>query len=154
MTGLPDETEDDLLRTLELVDDLKGSQTFLTPLLFIPIEAAMLSDAKRVNLDTLTELQWEFITQCWRHNIDFWAPDNKMQIHALIFSVYWAIARWKHGKQSVRPVMKLAGLPESFLGGSFVSKSDGNFAPNFDIPLAGEAVSTEIDEESAKAISE
>jgi len=153
MTGLPDETEDDLLKTLELVDDLKGSSTFLTPLLFIPIEEAVLSKAKRVNLDTLTELQWEFITQCWRHNIDFWAPDKKAPIHALIFSIYWTIARWKHGKHSTRPVMKLAGIPEDFLGGAFVSNSDGTFAPKFDIPLAAEKIAVEIDDQSNEAAS-
>jgi radical SAM superfamily enzyme YgiQ (UPF0313 family) len=153
MTGLPDETQDDLLKTLELIDDLKGSKTFLTPLLFIPIEEAKLSKAKRVNLDGLTELQWEFITQCWRHNIDFWAEDIKFPVHTLIFSVYWAIARWKHGKHSVRPVMKLAGLPQDFIGGAFVSKSDGKFNPQFEIPLAGETVATDIEIESNKASS-
>ncbi len=153
MTGLPDETEDDLLRTLELIDDLKGSKTFLTPLLFIPIETALLSKAKRVDLGGLTELQWEFITQCWRHNIDFWAADIKFPIHTLIFSVYWAIARWKHGKHSVRPVMKLAGFSQDFIGGEFLSRSDGKFNPQFEIPLAEETVATEIERQSDKAIS-
>lgn len=154
MTGLPDETEDDLIKTLELIDDLKGSKTFLTPLLFIPIEEALLSDAKRVSLEGLTELQWEFITQCWRHNIDFWAPDDKFWIHSLIFSVFWTISRWKHGKHSTKPVMKLAGFPDSFLGGAFVSSSDGKFDPHFEIPLAGESISKEINRQSAEASSD
>ncbi len=148
MTGLPDETEDDLLRTLELVDNLKGSHSFLTPLLFIPIEEALLSEAKRVNLDHLTELQWEFITQCWRHNIDTWAHDDKFKIHALIFSAYWGISRWKHGKNSMRPVMKLAGLPEDLVGGVFRSKSAGKFSPHFTIPVIGEKEADTILEDS------
>jgi radical SAM superfamily enzyme YgiQ (UPF0313 family) len=148
MTGLPDETEDDLMKTLELVDDLKGSHSFLTPLLFIPIEEALLSDAKRINLDHLTELQWEFITRCWRHNIDHWAPDNKLKIHSLIFTAYWAVARWKHGRKSVRPVMKLAGLPEKVVGGVFFSKSDGTFSPKFQIPVIQEKDAADILKES------
>jgi radical SAM superfamily enzyme YgiQ (UPF0313 family) len=154
MTGLPDETEDDLLQTLELIDDLKGSKTFLTPLLFIPIEEALLSKAKRVNLDGLTELQWEFITQCWRHNIDFWATDVRLPVHALIFSVYWTIARWKHGKHSMRPVMKLAGFPQNFVGGAFISKLDTSFNPQFEIPLADDAISSEIKKQSTEVKSE
>ncbi|MDO9537760.1 MAG: radical SAM protein [Thermoplasmata archaeon] len=148
ITGLPDETEDDLLKTLELVDDLKGSHSFLTPLLFIPIEEAMLSDAKRVSLEHLSELQWEFITRCWRHNIDTWAVDNKLKIHALIFSAYWGISRWKHGKNSFRPVMKLAGLPEDIVGGVFTSRSTGQFSPNFKIPIIGEKEAAIILEDS------
>ncbi|GAG00587.1 unnamed protein product, partial [marine sediment metagenome] len=137
----------------ELIDDLKGSKTFLTPLVFIPIEEALLSKAKRVGLSGLTELQWEFITQCWRQNIDFWAPEKKPQIHALIFSVFWAISRWKHGKKSVRPVMKLAGFPENFIGGAYISKSDGTFDPHYEIPLAEDVIATEIDKQSAVAAS-
>jgi radical SAM superfamily enzyme YgiQ (UPF0313 family) len=151
MTGLPDETEDDLLRTLELIDDLKGSKTFLTPLLFIPIEEAILSKAKRVSLEGLSELQWEFITQSWRHNIDFWAPNDKLWIHSLIFSVFWTISRWKHGKHSTKPVMKLAGFPDRFLGGAFVSTSDGKFDPHFQIPLADDMITKEIGRQSAEA---
>ncbi len=116
MTGVPDETEDDLIKTLELVDDLVGSKSFLTPLLFIPIEEAMLANEKRASLEGLSELQWEFITKCWRHNIDLWA-DDKIWINPLIFSVYWSISRWKHGRHSVKPVMKLSGFPQHFIGG-------------------------------------
>ncbi len=135
MTGLPDETEDDLLKTMELIDNLKGSQTFLTPLLFIPIETALLSDEKRASLEHLSELQWEFIANCWTHNIDTWAIDNKKLIQALIFSAYWTISRWKHGRNSLRPVMKLAGVPEKFMGGVYQSHSNGDFEPHFEIPL-------------------
>lgn len=116
MTGIPDETEDDLIKTLELVDDLIGTKTFLTPLLFIPIEEALLADEKRASLEGLSELQWEFITKCWRHNIDIWADDKKW-INPAIFAVFWSIARWKHGKTATKPVMKMAGFPEDLVGG-------------------------------------
>ncbi len=111
MTGLPGETEDDLLLTLELIDDLMDTKSFLTPLVFVPIEEALLSEARRVDMERLTELQWEFITRCWKHNIDFWASESKWWINPLIFSVYWVWGRWKHGRKSFRPVMRLVGMP-------------------------------------------
>ena len=51
MTGQPDETEDDVIATLELVDDLHthNAKMFYTPILFIPLEEAILGNAKRAN---------------------------------------------------------------------------------------------------------
>ena len=112
MTGIPGETEDDVLKTLELVDDLMDTKTFLVPLVFIPLEEALLGTAHRVSLDDLTESQWEFITRCWRHNMDFWARDISWWVRPAMFAVYWAYTRWKHGPRTVRPVMELVGIPE------------------------------------------
>ena len=41
IVGLPDEQEDDLIETLELVDDLEEYRAFYVPLLFVPLEDAM-----------------------------------------------------------------------------------------------------------------
>ncbi|NWG09579.1 MAG: hypothetical protein HXX80_04645 [Nitrososphaerales archaeon] len=65
MTGMPDETEEDIIATLELVDRLKDAKMFFTPVLFIPLEDALLGKARRSSLERTTELQWEFIANCW-----------------------------------------------------------------------------------------
>lgn len=117
MTGLPGETEADLTKTLELVDDLMDSKTFLVPLLFIPLEDAILGKERRVDLDYLSELQWEFITRCWKHNIDFWAPQTRWYLGPLLFGIYWMYTFWKHGPMSMRPFLKMMGFPERFVGG-------------------------------------
>ncbi len=113
MTGQPDETEDDVLATLELIDELRAqnSKMFYTPVLFIPLREALLSDSHRTNLDNLTELQWEVLSRCWRNNIDFWAPQMQKVLGPMFFFVHWFYARWKHGKKATRPMMRLAGLP-------------------------------------------
>ena len=113
MTGQPDETEDDVIATLDLIDDLKQqrSKMFYTPVLFIPLNEAILRNQNRANLDTLTELQWEIIARCWKNNIDFWAPDKKHILEPTFFASHWLYARWKHGKKATRPMMHLAGLP-------------------------------------------
>jgi radical SAM superfamily enzyme YgiQ (UPF0313 family) len=113
MTGQPDETEDDVIATLDLIDDLRNhnAKMFYTPVLFIPLKEAVLSDSRRTNLDNLTELQWEVIARCWKNNIDFWNPDMRWIYGSAFFVAHWTYARWKHGKKATVPMMHLAGLP-------------------------------------------
>ena len=113
MTGQPDETEEDAIATIELLDTLRGqnAKMFYTPVLFIPLKEAVLRDSRRASLHNLTELQWEIITKCWKNNIDFWAPDKQKIVGPIFFFGHWFYARWKHGKNLTRPAMKLVGFP-------------------------------------------
>lgn len=117
MTGQPDETEDDVRATLDLIDSLRAqnAKMFYTPVLFIPLEEAMLSDAKRSNLRSLTESQFEILTKCWRNNIDFWQPDRAWMYNSMFFLAHWFYARWRHGKKATKPMMHLAGLTDDSL---------------------------------------
>jgi radical SAM superfamily enzyme YgiQ (UPF0313 family) len=131
MTGMPDETDDDVRATLDLLDDLKGAKMFYTPVLFIPLPQAMLSDARRINLDHLSALQWEFITTCWRNNVDFWLrPGSQWKIEYLTLMSYLLFFRWKHGRKASKAVMKLAGFPNSIIQ----AHSDRACMPDFCIP--------------------
>jgi radical SAM superfamily enzyme YgiQ (UPF0313 family) len=113
MTGQPDETEDDVRATLELIDTLRAhnAKMFYTPLLFIPLREAALSEEKRTDLENLTELQWDVLARCWRNNIDFWTPDLQKYLGPTFFAAHWFYARWKHGKKATKPMMRLAGFP-------------------------------------------
>jgi radical SAM superfamily enzyme YgiQ (UPF0313 family) len=113
MTGQPDETEEDVIATINLIDDLRAhnAKMFYTPVLFIPLKEAVLSNSRRTSLNNLSELQWEIIARSWKNNIDFWAPDMQKIIGPTFFLAHWFYARWKHGKNLTRPAMKLVGLP-------------------------------------------
>jgi radical SAM superfamily enzyme YgiQ (UPF0313 family) len=113
MTGQPDETEDDVRATLDLIDDLRNhnAKMFYTPVLFIPLKEAMLGNHRRTNLKNLSELQWEVIARCWKNNIDFWAPERKWILNPMFFFTHWFYARWKHGSKATYPMMHLAGFP-------------------------------------------
>lgn len=113
MTGQPDETEDDVRATLDLIDDLRNhhAKMFYTPVLFIPLKEAILGNRRRTNLKNLSELQWEVIARCWKYNIDFWRPDMKWMLNPIFFFSHWFYARWKHGKKATVPMMHLAGFP-------------------------------------------
>jgi radical SAM superfamily enzyme YgiQ (UPF0313 family) len=113
MTGQPDETEDDVRATLTLIDDLRNqhAKMFYTPVLFIPLKDALLSNSRRPSLDALSELQWEVLARCWRNNIDFWSPDKQWFLGPMFFLSHWLYARWRHGRKTTIPMMRLAGLP-------------------------------------------
>jgi len=113
MTGQPEETEEDVRATLDLIDDLRShhAKMFYTPVLFIPLKDAVLGNFRRTNLKNLSELQWEVIARCWKNNIDFWAPDMKWLYSPMFFFTHWLYARWKHGRKATVPMMHLAGFP-------------------------------------------
>ncbi|MCJ7572368.1 MAG: B12-binding domain-containing radical SAM protein [Candidatus Thermoplasmatota archaeon] len=113
MTGQPDETEEDVIATINLIDDLRAhnAKMFYTPVLFIPLKEAVLSNSRRASLNNLSELQWEIIARSWKNNIDFWAPEMQKIIGPTFFFAHWFYARWKHGKNLTRPAMRLVGLP-------------------------------------------
>jgi len=116
MTGMPGETESDVIATLELVDDLRaaGSKMFYTPVIFIPLEEAMLSKAKRSDLKNFTSLQWEFITKCWRNNMDFWMPQLKRAVGAASALYFFSYLFWKHGRKLGAPMRNLMGFPYQY----------------------------------------
>jgi radical SAM superfamily enzyme YgiQ (UPF0313 family) len=72
IVGFPEETEDDTIKTLELIDDLKSYVSFFVPLLFVPLDKCILQNERGADLDTLTDLQWEFLSRCWRYNVKIW----------------------------------------------------------------------------------
>jgi radical SAM superfamily enzyme YgiQ (UPF0313 family) len=72
IVGLPDENEDDVIETLELIDDLGEYNAFFVPLLFVPLEKCLLEDQCGAELNTLSELRWEFLTECWAYNVRVW----------------------------------------------------------------------------------
>ena len=72
--GLPDEKEEDVLQTLELMDKLKDYNAFYVPLFFVPLENCVLMNKKGAELDSLSQARWDFFIKCWEYNIKIWKP--------------------------------------------------------------------------------
>ena len=70
--GLPQEREEDVAETLELMDGLKDYNAFYVPLFFVPLENCLLMNRKGAEIDSLTEIRWELLTRCWEYNIRIW----------------------------------------------------------------------------------
>jgi radical SAM superfamily enzyme YgiQ (UPF0313 family) len=72
IVGLPDEKEEDVVETLELLDDLKDYNAFYVPLFFVPLENCLLMNKRGAELDSLSKIRWEFLTRCWEYNVRIW----------------------------------------------------------------------------------
>lgn len=70
--GLPEEQEDDVAETLQLMDDLRNYQAFYVPLLFVPLENCLLMNRSGAELDSLSRARWELLTRCWEYNVRIW----------------------------------------------------------------------------------
>jgi radical SAM superfamily enzyme YgiQ (UPF0313 family) len=64
--GSPEETEDDVMKTMELVDDLKDVRSLIVPLFFVPMGRLKHEDwFKRTQM---TELHRELLVKCFEHD--------------------------------------------------------------------------------------
>ena len=122
IVGLPDENEDDVAETLELMDDLRDYQAFYVPLLFVPLENCLLMNKRGAEANSLTKARWLFITRCWEYNVRIWRDTFlEQRIHnpllyklvkqmalpfgAKMAGIYYGM---KHGKEMEDAIWKMA----------------------------------------------
>jgi len=122
IVGLPEEKEEDVAETLELMDDLKGYNAFYVPLLFVPLENCVLMNKKGAELDSLSKIRWEFLTRCWEYNVQIWRDtflEHRFQnpfffnlVKRMVIPVAAKTAGFyyglKHGEQMENAISKLA----------------------------------------------
>lgn len=123
--GLPDEKEEDMLQTLELMDKLKGYNAFYVPLFFVPLENCVLMKQKGAELNSLNKARWDFFIKCWEYNIKIWKPTflenrlpNPIAYKAFdkviipyigkILGVYYALTRGASSQQFRQAVYQLS----------------------------------------------
>jgi radical SAM superfamily enzyme YgiQ (UPF0313 family) len=72
IVGLPEEKEEDLLKTMELMDDLKGFRSLIVPLFFVPLGRLKSEDwFKRTEM---SDLHKQLLFQCAEHDFH-WVND-------------------------------------------------------------------------------
>jgi radical SAM superfamily enzyme YgiQ (UPF0313 family) len=69
IVGVPGETEKDIIKTIELVDDLKVFRSLIVPLFFVPM--GKLKDEDWFKSAHMTNLQSELLTKCIQHDF-YW----------------------------------------------------------------------------------
>jgi len=72
IVGMPEETEQDLIETLELLDRLKGYRSLIVPMMFVPMGALKNKDFYRREM--LTDLHIQVLYKTYSHSI-YWAKE-------------------------------------------------------------------------------
>ena len=67
IAGLPEETEDDIIKTLELVDDLWDFKAIIMPMFFVPM--GLLKDKDWFQAYELSDIHMELLKRCLTHGI-------------------------------------------------------------------------------------
>lgn len=66
IVGTPEETEDDIIKTMELMDDLKGVRSIIVPLFFVPMGRLKHEDWFKGT--QITDLHRELLIKCFQHD--------------------------------------------------------------------------------------
>jgi radical SAM superfamily enzyme YgiQ (UPF0313 family) len=121
MVGSPDETDDDVRATLDLVYEMehRGLFAFLVPSIFTPLPDTRMEHRKGVTESRqLTRLQWQLILKCWKFNLQpgqyiSWVP-SVWRLGSLLL---WASKlRRLNGPHCTWPLMMFSGVvPERLL---------------------------------------
>jgi radical SAM superfamily enzyme YgiQ (UPF0313 family) len=69
INGLPEEEEEDVLKTLELMDDLKGIRAMVVPMNFVSMDPAALSDKESFTIDRMRPAHWQLMAKCVEHDV-------------------------------------------------------------------------------------
>jgi radical SAM superfamily enzyme YgiQ (UPF0313 family) len=118
MVGNPDETDEDVMATLDLVYEMERRSPFgfLVPSVFTPLEGTRMEHDSGVSeTKNLTPLQWQLILRCWKMNMrpglySWWEPLS-FQIGGVAL---WALKlRKTNGPNFTWPMMNFcSALPE------------------------------------------
>ena len=96
IVGLPEETEDDVIKTIELIEDLKDFKSIVVPLFFVPMGRLKTEDWFKY--EELSSIHKQLLLTCVRHDI-YWTKkilDSYFegQWRAPIFSVFFKFLVW------------------------------------------------------------
>jgi radical SAM superfamily enzyme YgiQ (UPF0313 family) len=69
INGLPGETADDVLRSIELVEDLKGTPSLIVPMNFVSMRGSVLNNEETFTIRKMTPEHWQLMGECIEHDL-------------------------------------------------------------------------------------
>ncbi len=111
LLDLPEETEDDTMKTMELVDELRSYNVFLIPVLFTPLGDCILRNARKADWSKVTQASKDLFVQCWQYNAETYKEDYLVGFKKLLFQllgggIYLTYYRWKTSKPFYKNLIK------------------------------------------------
>ena len=96
--GLPDENEDDLVETLDLLDRVAKYRSLIVPLFFIPMETSALRHERFFGMEHMKPLHYEILRKCAEHNLRHVDRIMKKYMRGLkgviVRNSYLALKKW------------------------------------------------------------
>jgi radical SAM superfamily enzyme YgiQ (UPF0313 family) len=119
IVGLPNENDDDIKQSLDLLYRLRKNKIIYVPSIFTPLEETRMSNGRPLKPRELSRLQWEFILTAWKQSLDFAVVRKRSNLAWKLgmFGFYHLRGRWIHGPQFKYPAMRFAGIAEEKLAG-------------------------------------
>lgn len=109
IVGVPEETEDDLIKTIELMDDLKKIRSLIVPLFFVPM--GKLKNEEWFKETEMNELHRELLIKCVQHDF-YWINDlidlafeGKWYTKLLqaLYRIFVSTAKYKAKRSGINP---------------------------------------------------
>ncbi|RJS75043.1 radical SAM protein [Methanophagales archaeon] len=69
INGLPEETTDDVIRSIELVEDLKGTSSLIVPMNFVSMRGSALDSEESFTMAKMTPEHWQLMGECIDHDL-------------------------------------------------------------------------------------
>ena len=117
IVGLPNETDDDMRQSLDLLHRLKKNKVLYVPSIFTPLEDTRMSGGHAMKPRELTQVQWEFIMTAWTQSRDFGEMRDRSRAYFKIGTklFYQLRGKYVHGPAFKWPAMRFAGVSEAKL---------------------------------------
>ena len=131
IVGLPNETDDDIRQSLELLYRLRKNKIIYVPSIFTPLEDTRLAAGHALKPRELTKLQWEFILTAWKQTRELGVVNESSNWlwKGGMYAFYYLRGRWIHGPQFRYPAMRFAGVSEERLRGHLYLNWSDNGVP-------------------------
>jgi radical SAM superfamily enzyme YgiQ (UPF0313 family) len=70
INGLPGETTDDVINSIELVEDLKGTLSLIVPMNFVSMRGSVLDSEETFTMAKMTPEHWQLFGECIDHDLN------------------------------------------------------------------------------------